>query len=162
MTTSTERIVDILHEGPFREWDRDELAKSRVVRFAQAYLILAEEKYRPEAPGDGCGGIYLSDEELADRERLHLEAAQYGVRFYQADDSHQHWVGCSNYTTNRALVLIIEAARQLCGSGDEWALRLLQRAVKEIRDADGTRKNPKLRKPPSRPGNRECHHLSRG
>ena len=38
----------------------------RFQRFRQAYMAMAKRaKYRPAAPGDGCGGIYLSKDELS-------------------------------------------------------------------------------------------------
>ena len=47
------------------------------VRFAQAYLKMAiEAHYRPAAPGDGMGGIYLSEDELEDRDLLLKEAVE--------------------------------------------------------------------------------------
>jgi hypothetical protein len=44
------------------------------------------------------------------------------------------YIGISDYTSNRALVFAIEAAKQLCrgASGIELALRLLEMAVEEV------------------------------
>jgi hypothetical protein len=109
---------------------------SRIERFAEAYVEMAKQaRYRPAAPGDGLGHVSLSAEELRDPERLLREAKEYAVRFLEADDAHKHSIGVSNYTTNRALVYVIEAARSLCGAADDVALDLLQMAIDEVRAA---------------------------
>jgi hypothetical protein len=103
-------------------------------RFAQAYLAMsAEANYRPAAPGDGCGNISLTLDELSDPRRLAMEAVKHAKHFEAEEDSGRFRVGCSNYCTNRALVWVVEAARSLCGGQDDLALKLLQMAVKEIR-----------------------------
>ena len=63
-----------------------------------------------------------------------MEAAKYAVEFTREEDSTQFIIGYSNFTTNRAFVLCIEAARLLAGaSGSEtYALKLLKLAIKEI------------------------------
>lgn len=107
----------------------------RLNRFSEAYLAMAEEaRYRPEAPGDGFGAIYLSKAEMADPARLRQEAARYAIAFNKEDDALTFRVGCSNFDTNRALVYTIEAARLLCGgdNGNAIATRLLKMAIKEI------------------------------
>jgi len=91
--------------------------------------------YRPQAPGDGCGSVSLTDDELRDPQRLENEATEYAARFCKADDDRQHRVGCSNFATNRGLVYIIEAARALCGGADDLALHLLRMAVADITKA---------------------------
>ena len=123
------------------------------VRFAQAYLKMAiEAHYRPAAPGDGMGGIYLSEDELEDRDLLLKEAVEYAERFGAEDKSNIFRIGCSNYSTNRAFVYSIEAARLLAGGSDseEFALRMLQMAVKDIKAARASRKSKKLAKGRSR------------
>ena len=108
---------------------------SRVERFAEAYLEMAKRaRYRPAAPGDGFGNVSLSTEDLRDTERLMREAKEYAVRFLEADDAGIHRLGVSNYSTNRALVYVVEAARALCGgSQDDLASELLQMAIDEIK-----------------------------
>jgi hypothetical protein len=54
----TDEIIDLFHSTCCRTWDRDQVVDSALVRFAEAYLMMAEAHYRPAAPGDGCGGIY--------------------------------------------------------------------------------------------------------
>jgi hypothetical protein len=110
----------------------------RLLRYADAYLQMANEaRYRPSAPGDGCGHIDLTRKQLADRERLHDEAVGYAMAFSTEEDTRKFNIGCSNYTTNRAFIFTIEAARVLAGSwnvlGDELAVRLLEMAIDEIK-----------------------------
>ena len=82
-----------------------------VNRFAEAYVNMAEQaNYRPAAPGDGCGGISLSDEERRDPQQLKREASEYALRFMEEAEQHRFITGCSNFTTNRALVYVIETA----------------------------------------------------
>jgi hypothetical protein len=128
-----ERLIELLHAGPLGEWAREDIGKSRIMRFAQAYLMLAECKYRPAAPSDGFGHIQLTAKQLGDKDRLYAEAVSYAIRFAHEDDKRDFRMGCSNYTTNRAFVLAIEAARLLCsGDGDVYAKRLLRAAIEEI------------------------------
>jgi hypothetical protein len=89
--------------------------------------------YRPAAPGDGCGHTYLSREEARDPKRLAAEATDYARRFDAEESDLSFTIGCSNYSTNRALVFVIEAARSLCGGKDDLALDLLEMAVAEVK-----------------------------
>jgi hypothetical protein len=34
-------------------WRREQIVESPIMRFAEAYLMMADIKYRPGAPGDG-------------------------------------------------------------------------------------------------------------
>jgi hypothetical protein len=59
----------------------------RFRRFAESYIAMARNaRYRPAAPGDGCGGIYLTAAELNDRTRLRIEAIQYALEFYNEEE----------------------------------------------------------------------------
>ena len=101
----------------------------RIMRYVEAYLMMAVRAwYRPAAPGDGCGGIYLSRAELEDPDRLRREAFEYAMGFDKEEDGCAFHVGCSNFSTNRAFIFTIEAARQLAGGsdGNATALRLLR------------------------------------
>ena len=118
-----ERLTDIFKQGPMRAWPREDITKDKIMRFAQAYLMMARAGYRPAAPSDGYGNIQLSLEQCRDRERLDREAATYALRFNREEDSLSFWIGCSNYTTNRAFVLSIEAARLLASGSDVIRLR---------------------------------------
>lgn len=110
---------------------------AKIMRFIEAYLMMAiRAKYRPAAPGDGLGDIYLTDDELADPGRLLDEALKYAVRFDKEEDGLSFCIGCSEFSTNRAFVLSIEAARLLCsGFAGPLALRLLRMAIKEVEGA---------------------------
>ncbi len=113
--------------GPFN-------ARDRMLRFAHAYLMLAKERYRPQAPSDGFGHIQLSKSEFMDEDRLYREAIEYGIKFLNDDERQEFYVGSTNWETNRASVLVIEAARLLAGGFDNepFAISLLKRAIKEI------------------------------
>jgi hypothetical protein len=107
-------------------------------RYAEAYINMAKQAhYRPAAPGDGCGGIYLSDEELSDPQRLKREAQQYAVEFLRLEEGMNFHIGHADFSTNRALVYTIEAARQLCGGflSRPYALKLLEMAQAEVKAA---------------------------
>ena len=68
------------------------------------------------------------------------------------------WIGSSNFSTNRAFVLSIEAARLLAGGGDEHAVRLLELAIKQIKEATHVRQRSKNEGPSaSHSGNSEVN-----
>jgi hypothetical protein len=103
-------------------------------RYAEAYLLMAQEaKYRPQAPSDGFGTLLLTREQVRDPHRLTEETLAYVERFEKEEDTRSFNIGCSNFTTNRALIWTIEAARSLCGGVDDLALQLLEMAVDEIK-----------------------------
>jgi hypothetical protein len=107
----------------------------RLARFAEAYLAMAERaRYRPAAPGDGIGGVFLSEDEAADPARLHSEAAQYASDFLSEEDEDTFSIGCSDFDTNRAFVWAIEAARLLAAGeeGKRKAVTLLQMAIEDV------------------------------
>jgi hypothetical protein len=86
----------------------------RFGRSIEAYLAMAERaQYRPAAPGDGMGSVFLSEDEAADPARLRSEAAQYASDFLGEEDEDKFSVGCSDFNTSRAFVWAIEAARLL-------------------------------------------------
>jgi len=93
-------------------------------RIREAYIEMATHaNYRPEATGDSA--------EID----LRGEAASYARRFVGEEQNAEFHIGISDYTTNRALVYTIEAARLLCGGvlGIDHALRLLEMALAEAR-----------------------------
>jgi hypothetical protein len=107
---------------------------TRPQRFVEAYLAMVEHAdYRPAAPGDGMGHVCLTTEELLDPERLAREAVKYSKQFDAEENTRRFNLGCSNFSTNRALVFTIEAARALCGGADDLAVELLQMALQEVR-----------------------------
>ena len=123
-----ERLSAVFKQGPLREWPVEDIAKDKIMRFAETYLMMARTGYRPAAPSDGLGNIQL------DEERLYREAAEYAVKFNREEDGRSFRIGCSNYSTNRAYVLSVEAARLLASGsdGDQYAARLLKLAIEEI------------------------------
>ncbi|HEX5509842.1 MAG TPA: hypothetical protein VFX37_15180 [Pseudolabrys sp.] len=135
-------LIDALHATCCSSWHRAEIAEDKLLRFAQTYLMMASCSYRPGAPSDGFGNICLAKEELADRARLYDEAAHYAARFEREEDKHSFSIGCSNFSTNRAFILAIEAARLLGGGsgGNVFAIKLLRLAIKEIKDAEARRR----------------------
>lgn len=101
---------------------------SKLARYAETYLRMANEiNYRPEMQSD------LSSEELNDPAILKTEARKYAERFGREEDTDHFFIGCSNWDTNRAFVLVIEAARLLAsGCADGPALELLRKAIAEV------------------------------
>ena len=84
-------------------------------RFAEAYKMLAELGYRPDAPSDGLGNITVPYTELD----LDAEAREYARRFEEEEDTGHYWGGCTDYRFNRAAVLALEAFR-LMNAGRFW------------------------------------------
>jgi hypothetical protein len=118
---TTETVMDI-----------DEPTRER--RYVEAYLAMAKKaRYRPQAPGDGCGHVLLTREELRDPKRLEEEANAYVKNFVKEEDTLSFRIGCTNFDTNRAAIYAIEAARCLCGGADGVAVKLLQMAIDEIK-----------------------------
>jgi hypothetical protein len=110
--------------------------RPRLERFYEAYLAMAEEaRYRPAAPGDGCGHVYLTRAELRDPKQLEEEAVTYAVGFSNEEDTLKFYIGCTNFSTNRAFVWAIEAARNLAGgdAGNKTAIKLLEMAAAEVK-----------------------------
>lgn len=143
----TERLIDVFQATCCTKWTREQIAEDKILRFAETYLMMAGAKYRPAAPGDGFGSIELTREQFNDEGRLYQEAVKYAAAFNREEDSDTFYIGCSNWETDRAFILSIEAARLLASGddGNEYALRLLRLAVKEITDANTRRKNRGLR-----------------
>ena len=138
----TERLIDVFRATCCAAWTREDIAQDKLLRFAQTYLMMARAKYRPSAPSDGFGNIHLSTEEYNNEARLYQEAVRYAAAFNQEEDSDVFHIGCSNWETNRAFILSIEAARLLASGsdGDEYALRLLRLAMKEVAVANTRRR----------------------
>ena len=96
-----------------------------------AYREMATKaKYRPAAPSDGLGNITVALEQL----NLPQEASKYARQWWKDEDEMRHFTGTCNYTTRKATIFAIEAARNMCGGdlGNETALRLLKMAVSEL------------------------------
>jgi hypothetical protein len=121
---------------------KTKLSPPRLARFAEAYVRMAEVgDYRPQAPGDGVGGVYLTPEQCADPALLAKEAVAYARRLSAEEDTGSYRIGCTNFSSNRAFVWTIEAARSLCGAADDVAIELLTMALAEVR-AEG--RNPSV------------------
>jgi hypothetical protein len=104
-------------------------------RFFEAYLEMARvAHYRPAAPGDGCGGVYLTLAESQDAERLADEAIKYAIDFLIEENKRDFLIGCSDFETNKAFAWTIEAARQLASGsgGNTTAITLLKMAAAEV------------------------------
>jgi hypothetical protein len=97
-------------------------------RIREAYIEMATQaNYRPLAACDSA------ESEVPD------EATSYARRFVAEEQTTEFHVGVSDYTTNRALVYTIEAARLLCRGllGVDHAQKLLEMAVTEVRKQRG-------------------------
>lgn len=104
-------------------------------RIADAYRqMAADAKYRPAAPGDGFGGIFLDSDQVADQHILQREALKYAEHFQKEEDACDFSIGCSCFDTVRAFVYTIEAARCLCAGTDfeNVAGKLLRMALAEL------------------------------
>lgn len=95
-----------------------------------AYRAMAQARYRPAAPGDGCGNITVPLEDLD----LEDEARRYAEAWWTEEDDMSFTIGCAHYPTRRALVYCVEAARLLCAGRDgmPWAAKLLRLAIREL------------------------------
>jgi hypothetical protein len=101
---------------------------NRFKRFAEAYKTMAKQaRYRP---------VWVDPDLVPETpEQLDKEAEEYAMRFAGEDDTRHFFVGVSAYSTNRALVYAIEAARSMCGCQPDLAEDLLRMALKEIDEA---------------------------
>jgi hypothetical protein len=103
-------------------------------RYAEAYLAMAKEaRYRPQAPGDGMGHVLHTKEEARDPSRLEEETLAYVKNFVAEEDTLSFAIGCTDFSTGRATIYAIEAARCLCGGADDVAVKLLKMAIDEIK-----------------------------
>ena len=117
------------------------LNRYRRERLSEAYVMMASNaRYRPQAPGDGCGHVNLTQEQADDPQRLRQEAFLYAQGFDKEEDNGTFTIGCSDGLTNRAFVWTIEAARKLAAGldGEPVALKLLKMAVKELEQVRAT------------------------
>lgn len=99
------------------------------VQVVEAYLQMAEKaRYRPQAPSDGFGHITVPLAELD----IDEEARTYAQSFWDAEDEHWFYLGCSNYSQRTAMVYLIEAARACCAADPALAADLTDLAVAEL------------------------------
>ena len=104
----TKDLIRLFYRSPVLPgeyiWLEDDMTES--ARIQEAYIRMATgAKYRPEGSSDGVGNVDLT-----------AEAGRYAARFIQEENGLKFFIGCSNWSTNRALVYTIEAARVLCGA----------------------------------------------
>ncbi|MGO2312563.1 MAG: hypothetical protein ACTH6A_11110 [Brachybacterium tyrofermentans] len=96
---------------------------------ASTYTRMATEaKYRPAAPSDGMGTITTPLAELD----LATEARTYAESWRREEKSLEYMIGCPSYEDRPALILIIEAARLLCGVERQGAAHLLRMALANL------------------------------
>jgi hypothetical protein len=111
--------------------------KDQFNKVVKAYKDMAlEGKYRPCAPGDGLGGVYLTEEQLEDPEILQKEAEDYAKDFSIEENTGNFYIGISDFVNLAALVYTIEAAKNLCAGriGQDVALKLLEMAAMETQE----------------------------
>jgi hypothetical protein len=96
-------------------------------RIREAYIQMAKVgKYRP----------YNDEGEIEDQKHLDDEATKYADEFIKTEDAGGDFhIGISDFKTNRGLVYIIEAAGLLCAGNMPIALKLLEMAIQEVRQA---------------------------
>ena len=100
--------------------------KTEFERIVEAYKEVASKTgYRRMYGGDGL--------DLDEPKILEREAQQYAKEFMKQEDDLLFHIGVSNWSTNRALVYVIEAARALCGADNERANTLLKMATDEMK-----------------------------
>jgi hypothetical protein len=64
-------------------------------------------------------------------------ATAYALRFNEEENGLTFSIGCSDFSTNRAFIWAIEAARALAGNKPDLALDLLNMAIKDVKRAIG-------------------------
>lgn len=100
-----------------------------VQQIKHAYRLMAERaQYRPAAPSDGFGNITTAPQDLD----LEAEMTTYVTEWWREEDARTFHVGCCNAPTRPATIFAVEAARALCGTNDELALRLLHLAIENL------------------------------
>lgn len=90
--------------------------------------MVTDAGYRPAAPSDGMGNITAPCEQLD----LATEADAYATAWHADEDSLTYSIGCPDYEDRPALILAVEAARQLCGGDRASSARLLRLALADL------------------------------
>ena len=107
---------------------RPSISDPKIARFAEAYLMMAAlAKYRPAAPSDGYR--QHPADQRSDRRPRSTATGGDPVRRGLRQGRRRLLVfaiGCSGFTTNRAFVYVIEAARMLAGGDDGDATQQLR------------------------------------
>src|SRR4051794_26910647 len=86
------------------------MSQTKRERLEDAYHMLAEQGYRPAA---------RSITESGDAVVVKAEAGRYAAQFIQEEDSGRYFAGCTDFTSNRAAVLALEAFR-IMNAGRFW------------------------------------------
>src|SRR6476646_8908678 len=100
MINDVELLATIFKQGPLKDWVYEEIVGDKLMRFAQAYLMMARDlEYRPAKPSD-------SPPETRDASTyIYQEAVAYAMDFASAEDGDIiFYVGSSCYNANRAFV----------------------------------------------------------
>lgn len=110
-------------------------------QIGEAYREMAERaKYRPAAPSDGLGNITIPKEKL----NIEEESASYTPDWWKAEDDGAFHVGVPSYEGRKALIFLIEAARNVCSVRYDMAIRLLEMATLELRRGEAEREKAGL------------------
>lgn len=100
-----------------------------------AYRRMAREaRYRPAAPSDGLGNITAPLTTL----NLATEAHAYAHAWRADEDAQSYPIGCPSFADRETLILLIEAARLLCGVKRHGAATLLRMAIGNLEQAAST------------------------
>ena len=105
------------------------IEESEYRQVAEAYeRMVREGRYAPAAPSDGFGNSPPGVED----DDLEAQQARYAERWNAEENSVTFYIGVCNYRTTMATIFAVEAARLMCGGGDEIAARLLRMAMSEL------------------------------
>ena len=63
------RLTEIFKQGPMRQWPVEDIAKDKIMRFAEAYLMMAGAGYKPTGPNEGFDDIQLAQLHHANKTR---------------------------------------------------------------------------------------------
>jgi hypothetical protein len=88
----------------------------------RAYRLMADAGYRPFAPSDGLGDTLDIDQEIRN----------YTVAWWASEDCCDFFIGCCDFKTRTPTILVVEAARLLCGARPNHARALLRQALAEL------------------------------
>lgn len=105
------------------------MRETQADRIAESYRRMADEaRYRPKAPADVVGNIFMPDDELD----LDQEVSEYVGQWRAEERKCDFTIGVTNFPTLPATIFAVEAARCMCGASDDIALKLLKMAVAEL------------------------------
>lgn len=113
---------------------RTQVPQDITEQVADAYRTLARLRYRPAAPSDGFGNITVPEHKL----NLEREVMGYADHWWEEEEAGKYRIGCPHYSLRPAMILVIEAARLMCGAPKNRQLikSLLREAVRAVEDAE--------------------------